>query len=134
MKSQREQIRGAHERPAGREHYYLVLANGEIKHFPWQDTLFDYEVWKFGNCFRHHRDAAHARDAIQHLLQHRGVPEATPGPRLDQEHLTDEIARRLRSLLPSYRHEAQEDDGYLVREADLARAAVSLAELFSPGL
>jgi hypothetical protein len=68
MKRQRDQIRATHERPAGREHYFLVLANGEIKHFPSHDTLFDYEVWEFGNCFRQKREAEHARDSIKHLL------------------------------------------------------------------
>ena len=134
MKRQRDQIRGAHERPAGREHYYLVLANGEIKHFPWHDTLFDYEVWEFGNCFRQHRDAEHARDSIKHLLQQQGFHAAAPGSRLDKEQLTEEIAGRLRSLFPSYRHEEQEDSVYLVREEDLTRAAVSIADLFSKGL
>ena len=51
--------------PANREPYFLILADGEIRSLQWNDTLFDHEVWRFGNCFRGWQEAKQARDDMQ---------------------------------------------------------------------
>jgi hypothetical protein len=130
MKRRRYQIREKREKPANREHYYLVLANGEIKDFPWNDTVFDYEAWEFGNCFRLRREAEQARDSIKHLLQELFFDETDPFPILDKEKLREEIEMRLRYVFKCYVHEDKNDSFYLVRDEDLARAAESIADLF----
>ena len=54
--------------PSAGEHYYLILGNGMIEFFPWNDTRFDYEAWIFGNCFKTQAQAAQARDKIKAVL------------------------------------------------------------------
>ena len=54
--------------PSEGDHYYLILGNGMIELFPWNDTPFDHETWRFGNCFKTHAEAVHARDQIKALL------------------------------------------------------------------
>lgn len=130
MKRRRDQIQGKREKPANREHYYLVLANGEIKDFPWNDTVFDYEAWDFGNCFRLRREAEQARDSIKHLLQQLLFDESDPFSTLDKEKLKEEIEMRLRYIFKCYVHEDKHDSFYLVRDGDLARAAESITDLF----
>jgi hypothetical protein len=130
MKQHRCQIRGKREKPAHREHYYLVLANGEIKDFPWNDTVFDYEVWDFGNCFRVRREAQQARDSIRQLLQQLFFDGSEHVATMDKEKLKEEIEMRLRYVFKYYVHEDRNDSFYLVRDEDLTRAADSIADLF----
>ena len=54
--------------PRQGEHYFLMLGNGTIARFPWNDTDFDHETWDFGNCFKTHEEAVQARDKIQEVL------------------------------------------------------------------
>ena len=130
MKRHRCQIRGKREKPENREHYYLVLANGEIKDFPWNDTVFDYEVWDFGNCFRVRREAQQARDSIRQLLQQLFFDESDHFSTMDKEKLKEEIEMRLRYVFKYYVHADRNDSFYLVRDEDLTRAADSIADLF----
>jgi len=130
MQRRQSHIRGKHQRPANREHYFLVLANGEIKNFPWNDTVFDYEVWDFGNCFRMRQEAEQARDSIKKLLHQSSFDELSNAPIIDKEKLKEEIEMRLRYVLPYYVREDKDDYVYLVRDEDLARAAESIADLF----
>jgi len=130
MQRRQDQIRDKHQRPANREHYFLVLANGEIKNFPWNDTVFDYEVWDFGNCFRMRQEAEQARDSIKKLLHQSFFEELGNSPVIDKEKLKEEIKMRLRYILPYYVREDKDDCFYLVRDEDITRAAESLADLF----
>jgi hypothetical protein len=50
------------------DHYYLMLGNGMIELFPWNDTPFDHETWHFGTCFTTHAEARHARDTLTAVL------------------------------------------------------------------
>jgi hypothetical protein len=134
MKRRQYQIRGKRERPANREHYYLVLANGEIKDFPWNDTMFDYEAWDFGNCFRLRWEAEQARDLIRQLLRQLVFDESNHFPIMDKEKLKEEIETRLRYVLPSYMREDKDDTFYLVRDEDLTRAAESIADLLNKAI
>jgi hypothetical protein len=54
--------------PSEGDHYYLILENGMIELFPWNDTNFDQETWHFGNCFKSHAQAEQARDKLQDVL------------------------------------------------------------------
>jgi hypothetical protein len=130
MQRRQDQIRDKHQRPANREHYFLVLANGEIKNFPWNDTVFDYEVWDFGNCFRMRQEAEQARDSIKKLLHQSFFEELGNSPVIDKEKLKEEIKMRLRYILPYYVREDKDDCFYLVRDEDITRAAENLADLF----
>ena len=51
------------------EHYFLMLGNGRIARFPWNDTDFDRAAWHFGNCFHTQAQAAQAREAITEVLR-----------------------------------------------------------------
>ena len=51
-------------------------------------------------------------------------------PHMDRETLKEKIAGRLRSLFPYYESTEQEDALYMVREADLTRAAESIADFW----
>jgi hypothetical protein len=130
MQRRQNHIRDKHQRPANREHYFLVLANGEIKNFPWNDTVFDYEVWDFGNCFRMRQEAEQARDLIKKLLHQVFFDELGNSSTIDKEKLKEEIEMRLRYILPYYVREDKDDYFYLVRDEDLTRAAESIADLF----
>jgi len=55
-------------KPGHQARYYVILGNGEIQRFQWNDTPFDYEAWDFGNCFRLRREAEHARDNVKKTL------------------------------------------------------------------
>ena len=55
--------------PRQGEHYFLILGNGTIARFPWNDTDFDHEAWHFGNCFQTQEQAEHARDTITEVLR-----------------------------------------------------------------
>ena len=55
--------------PNGGDYYYIILGNGIIKIFPWNDTDFDHEAWYFGNCFRTHKEAVYAREKIAEVLR-----------------------------------------------------------------
>jgi len=50
------------------EHYFLMLGNGMIARFPWNDTDFDREAWHFGNCFHTQAQAEQAREQITQVL------------------------------------------------------------------
>ena len=130
MQRRQYHIRGKHQRPANREHYFLVLANGEIKNFPWNDTLFDHEVWDFGNCFRMRQEAEQARDSMKKLLHQLFFEELGNSPIIDKEKLKEAIEMRLRYIFPYYVREDKDDYLYLVRDEDLTRAAESIADLF----
>ena len=130
MQRRKDQTRGKHQRPANRDHYFLVLANGEIKNFPWNDTVFDHEVWDFGNCFRMRQEAEQARDSIKKLLHQLFFDELGNFPTIDKEKLKEEIEMRLRYVFPNYVREDKDDYVYLVRDEDLTRAAESIADLF----
>ena len=54
--------------PLNRERYFVILVNGEIKSFQWNETVFDYEVWNFGNCFSIWQEAVEAREMIKNML------------------------------------------------------------------
>ena len=54
--------------PSEGDHYYLILGSGMIELFPWNDTPFDHETWHFGNCFKTHEEAIHARDKLKAVL------------------------------------------------------------------
>src|ERR1043166_1279476 len=56
-------------RPALHQRYYVILGHGRIQALPWAGTPFDYEAWQFGNCFRTHREAERAREALRHVLR-----------------------------------------------------------------
>ena len=130
MQRRRYHIRGKQQRPANRDHYFLVLANGEIKNFPWNDTVFDHEVWDFGNCFRMRQEAEQARDSMKKLLHQLFFEELGNSPIIDKEKLKEEIEMRLRCVFPNYVREDKDDYVYLVRDEDLTRAAESIADLF----
>jgi len=55
--------------PSKGEQYFLILGNGKIEIFPWNDTNFDQEAWHFGNCFKTHAQAAQAREKIIEVLR-----------------------------------------------------------------
>ena len=52
-------------RPTNREHYFIILGDGDITKLQWNDTIFDHAVWDFGNCFRVWQEAQQARDGMQ---------------------------------------------------------------------
>jgi hypothetical protein len=54
--------------PRQGEYYFLILGNGTIARFPWNDTDFDHEAWHFGNCFNTQEQAEHARDQLKAVL------------------------------------------------------------------
>jgi hypothetical protein len=56
-------------RPTSQQRYFVILGDGSIKEFPWAGTPFDYRAWQFGNCFRTHQDATHAREGVKQVLQ-----------------------------------------------------------------
>ena len=130
MQRRKDQTRGKHQRPANREHYFLILANGEIKSFQWNDTVFDHEVWDFGNCFRIRQEAEQAQNLIKKLLHQLFFDELGNFPTIDKEKLKEEIEMRLRYVFPNYVREDKDDYVYLVRDEDLTRAAESIADLF----
>ena len=55
--------------PSDGDYYYLILGNGMIELFPWNDTDFDHQAWHFGNCFKTHADAVQAREKIIEILR-----------------------------------------------------------------
>ena len=55
-------------KPKYNAHYYLILGNGEIQRFQWNNTPFDYEAWDFGNCFRLRSEAESAREKVKKVL------------------------------------------------------------------
>jgi len=55
--------------PSDGDYYYLILGNGMIEIFPWNDTDFDHEAWHFGNCFKTHEDAVQTREKITEVLR-----------------------------------------------------------------
>ena len=55
--------------PSEGDHYYLILGNGMLELFPWNDTDFDHETWHFGNCFKTHAQAVQTRDKIKEVLR-----------------------------------------------------------------
>jgi hypothetical protein len=55
--------------PSEGEHYSLILGNGMIERFPWNDTHFDHEAWHVGNCFQTHEEAVQAREKIKAVLR-----------------------------------------------------------------
>ena len=50
------------------EYYFLMLGNGRIARFPWNDTDFDRAAWHFGNCFHTQAQAEQAREKIREVL------------------------------------------------------------------
>src|SRR2546427_9814103 len=52
-------------RPTNREHYFIILGDGDITKLQWNDTIFDHAVWNFGNCFRVWQEAEQARDGMK---------------------------------------------------------------------
>jgi hypothetical protein len=56
-----------HWLPSEGDHYYLILGNGMIARFPWNDTPFDQETWHFGNCFKTYAQAVQARETIREV-------------------------------------------------------------------
>jgi len=134
MHRHKDQTRDKHRRPVNREHYFLVLANGEIKNFEWNDTIFDYEAWEFGNCFRKRQEAEQARDSIKNFFHQSFFDEVGNLPTMDKEKLKEEIEMRLRYVLPYYVREDKNDCVYLVRDEDLTRAVESIADLFHKAL
>jgi len=54
--------------PSVGDHYFLILGNGKIELFPWNDTAFDHEAWHFGNCFQTQAQAAQVREKIKEVL------------------------------------------------------------------
>jgi hypothetical protein len=57
-------------KPTQHGQYFLILGDGRIQTFLWNDTEFDRRAWQFGNCFRRRTIAEHARQAILEVLQH----------------------------------------------------------------
>ena len=130
MQRRKYQTRGKHQRPANREHYFLILANGEIKSFQWNDTVFDHEVWDFGNCFRMRQEAEQAQNLIKKLLHQLFFDEFGNLPNMDKEKLKEEIEIQLRHIFPYYESEDKDDYFYLVRDEDIKQAVESIADLF----
>ena len=67
LKSQRK-FQFTRWKPQRCDRYYLILGDGEIKSFLWNDTPFDTKAWEWGNCFRLRKDAERAKEAIEQLL------------------------------------------------------------------
>src|SRR4029453_10010087 len=130
MQRRQYPIRDKHQRPVNREHYFLVLANGAIKNFPWNDTVFDYEVWDFGNCFRMRQEAEQARDLIKKLLHQVFFDELGNSSTIYKKKIKEENEIRFGYILPYYVREDKDDYFYLLRDEDLTRAAESIADLF----
>ena len=57
-------------KPQRRERYYLILGDGDIKRFFWDNTFFDKKAWRLGNCFRLRKDAEQARVLFRYILNH----------------------------------------------------------------
>jgi hypothetical protein len=55
--------------PSEGDHYFIILGNGMIALFPWNDTEFDHEAWHFGNCFHTQAQAEQAREKIIEVLR-----------------------------------------------------------------
>jgi hypothetical protein len=55
-------------KPTNRGQYFLILGDGEIKSFQWNETSFDQEAWYFGNCFRSRKEAERARYGMKEYL------------------------------------------------------------------
>ena len=68
MRSHNDEPNPEPSHPINRERYFVVLVNGEIKSFQWNETVFDYEVWNFGNCFSMWQEAVEAREMIKNML------------------------------------------------------------------
>jgi hypothetical protein len=49
--------------PAFHQRYFVILGDGSVQMFRWSGAPFDYKAWQFGNCFKTHTDAEHARAA-----------------------------------------------------------------------
>ena len=69
-------------RPTNREHYFIVLGDGDITKLQWNDTIFDHAVWNFGNCFRVWQEAEQARDGMKEYfatfhrsMESQGLPQ-----------------------------------------------------------
>ena len=57
-------------KPQLRERYYMILGDGEIKSFLWEDTFFDKKAWRLGNCFRLKKEAVQALTLFRYILDH----------------------------------------------------------------
>jgi len=57
-------------KPANRQQYFLILAHGVIRSLQWNDTVFDHEVWNFGNCFRSRKEAEKALNGMKEYFAH----------------------------------------------------------------
>ena len=55
--------------PAFHQRYFVILGDGSVQMFRWSGAPFDYKAWQFGNCFKTHTDAEHAREAVRQVLQ-----------------------------------------------------------------
>jgi hypothetical protein len=64
--------------PSTGEQYWLMLGDGRIERFPWNDTAFDHEAWRFGNCFKTYEEAVHAREKISEVLRILHEDHASP--------------------------------------------------------
>ena len=64
---------GERWKPAENEPYFIILGDGSVKMLSWHGTPFDHGAWEFGNCFREHRQALRARDAIKEVLRGRSL-------------------------------------------------------------
>jgi hypothetical protein len=64
--------------PSTGEQYWLMLGDGRIERFPWNDTAFDHEAWHFGNCFKTYEEAVHAREKITEVLRTLHEDHASP--------------------------------------------------------
>ena len=117
-------------RPQEGERYFMILGDGHIRELPWHGTPVDYDAWQFGNCFRQRQDAQQAREAMHTLLQKELWAAGGSGPPMDKETLIEAMKARLRTLLPYYENKDENEYFYLARDADLTRAAESLADFW----
>ena len=60
--------KGERWQPVHHQRYFVILGDGSIQVFRWSGAPFDYAAWQFGNCFKTHAEAVHARDQIKALL------------------------------------------------------------------
>ena len=62
---QRQNYQAQRWKPKNREHYFIILGDGDITKLPWNDIIFDHAVWDCGNSFRVWQEAEQARDGMQ---------------------------------------------------------------------